>query len=124
MAEPFCPEMRKLAVGAAKSIKVPVHDGGTQVCIEGPRFSSRAESLFFKDVLKAHTINMTVVPECILAREAEICYVSIATVTDYDAWGESTVTGSDIVATIKSNVKNSKLIIERILASLPKDRKS
>jgi 5'-methylthioadenosine phosphorylase len=122
LADPFCPELSKLAVETAKKEKILVHEGGTHVTIEGPRFSTRAESLFFKDGLRASTINMTVVPECNLAREAEICYVPLVMVTDYDVWGNFPVTMEKIIETAGFTVKNAKIMIEKMLSEIPKER--
>ena len=91
VADPFCPELRQVVSNHLNKMEYTYHKKATYVCIEGPRFSTRAESQFFRDVMKADIIGMTLVPECpSLAREAEICYVSIATVTDYDVCGPFT----------------------------------
>jgi 5'-methylthioadenosine phosphorylase len=82
-AEPFCPDLRRLLVETAQELETPVRDGGTIVVIQGPRFSTRAESQWFR-AAGWHTINMTTYPECHLARELELCYATIAMVTDYD----------------------------------------
>ena len=89
-ADPFCPQMEKIILDASKKIGLKMHTGCSYVCIEGPRFSTRAESNFFKTAVNADIIGMTLAPECQLAREAQICYTSIATVTDYDVWAEKT----------------------------------
>ena len=81
VAEPFCPELQKAVIDSAENQDVILHENCTYVCIEGPRFSTKAESKFFKST-GADIIGMTLVPECQLAREAQICYVSISTVTD------------------------------------------
>lgn len=122
MAEPFCPEMRKIAVEEGKRMGLRLHDGGTQVCIEGPRFSSRAESLFFRNAVGASTINMTMIPECLLAREMEMCYLSLAMVTDYDAWGDFPVNAKAVVETMDRNVKNSRRLMEQVLVKLKRER--
>ena len=85
LASPFCASLRSLLVGAGTTLPVKVHDGGTYVCMEGPQFSTRAES----DLHRAwggSLIGMTVMPEAKLAREAEICYALVALPTDYDCW--------------------------------------
>jgi len=115
VAEPFCGDLIKVALGCAKKLDNVVHPKLTYVCIEGPRFSTRAESHFFREVLKADVVGMTIIPECVLAREAQICYVCIATVTDYDVWSESTVTSREILEQLKKNVEKTRnLIIEMI----------
>ena len=82
-ADPYCPTLRRLAVEAARAVGIPVRDRGTVVVIQGPRFSTRSESRWFKDQ-GWEVINMTNYPECILARELELCYVNISLITDYD----------------------------------------
>ncbi len=120
-ADPFCPQMRGLAISAGKSAGIKIHESGTQVCIEGPRFSTRAESKMFRS-WDAHTINMTLVPECVLAREAEICYVPLATVTDYDVWADKPVSADEVVQTLKDNVTKTRGIIEKLIPLIPAER--
>ena len=117
MAEPFCESLRQLLYTTAMSLGIPCHKSGTTVTIEGPRFSTRAESMMFRS-WGADVINMTTVPEAVLAREAGLHYASIAMVTDYDCWkaGEE-VNIERIMATMKNNAENVKAII---LAALPK----
>ncbi|XP_042572220.1 S-methyl-5'-thioadenosine phosphorylase [Cyprinus carpio] len=87
MAEPFCNRTREVLMEVAQGLGVKCHTRGTMVTIEGPRFSSRAESLMFRQ-WGADVINMTTVPEVVLAKEAGLCYASIAMATDYDCWKE------------------------------------
>jgi 5'-methylthioadenosine phosphorylase len=82
-ADPYCPELRQILVTAAKELEIPVADGGTVVVIQGPRFSTRAESRWFSG-MNASVVNMTQYPEAWLARELELCYATVALVTDYD----------------------------------------
>jgi 5'-methylthioadenosine phosphorylase len=82
-ADPYCPDLRKTLVTAAQELEIPVVDGGTVVVIQGPRFSTRAESRWFT-AMGAAVVNMTQYPEAWLARELELCYATIALVTDYD----------------------------------------
>ena len=84
LADPFCPELRTLFYREAKKLKISVHQNGTYWCIEGPRFSTRAESKLFRNF--ADVIGMTLCPEAALARESEICYLNLSMVTDYDVW--------------------------------------
>jgi 5'-methylthioadenosine phosphorylase len=121
VAEPMCPELRQALMAIAKDIGIRAHDTGTYVCIEGPRFSTKAESRLFRS-WGADVIGMTLVPECVLAREAEICYASIATVTDYDVWKEHAVSADEVVATMKASVEKVKRIILEAVARLPKER--
>ncbi|ADJ26358.1 methylthioadenosine phosphorylase [Dehalogenimonas lykanthroporepellens BL-DC-9] len=111
-AEPFCPEMRQLLLHCAGEAGATVHDGGTYVVMEGPAFSTRAESRLHKS-WGADVIGMTALPEAKLAREAELCYGLIACSTDYDSWHEeeTPVTVDTIIATLKANMELSKRII-------------
>jgi 5'-methylthioadenosine phosphorylase len=84
LADPYCPDLRQLAYQCAQEMNIPVHPSGTVVVIQGPRFSTRAESRWFSS-LGWEVINMTQYPECTLARELDICYTNIALITDYDA---------------------------------------
>ena len=109
VAEPFCPELQKTVINSARKQDIILHDKCTYVCIEGPRFSTKAESKFFKST-GADIIGMTLVPECQLAREAQICYVSISTVTDYDVWAEKPVTAKEVLETLSKNVEKTKAV--------------
>jgi 5'-methylthioadenosine phosphorylase len=97
-----------------------VRKGGTYLCIEGPRFSTRAESRMFRQF--ADVIGMTLVPEAQLARELEMCYLSIATSTDYDVWADRPVTVTEILKVLGQNVENSKRLIAEGLPHLPAKR--
>jgi 5'-methylthioadenosine phosphorylase len=121
VAEPMCPELRKNLVTIAKKNRIGHHETGTYVCIEGPRFSTKAESKMYRG-WGADVVGMTLVPECVLAREAEICYANIAMVTDYDVWKEHPVCVDDIVKTMKANIENVKRIIVETIATLPHER--
>jgi 5'-methylthioadenosine phosphorylase len=119
MAEPFCKDLRSLLVKAAKELKLRHHAKGTVVTIEGPRFSTRAESHMFR-MLGADVINMSTVPEVILARELGLCYQSIAMSTDYDCWkeGEEPVTWEMILATMHKNSENVKQLLLTTIAKI------
>ncbi|MFQ5920999.1 MAG: S-methyl-5'-thioadenosine phosphorylase, partial [Nitrososphaerales archaeon] len=121
-ADPFCPELREMAIKTAAEIGLDHHEKATYVCIEGPRYSTRAESRFFKDFVKADVIGMTLVPECVLAREAEICYLSIATVTDYDVWAEKPVSSREVIETLKKNVQNTRKLLMELIPRIPAAR--
>lgn len=121
VAEPMCPEVRRTLIGVAKDLGISAHSTGTYVCIEGPRFSTKAESRMYKG-WGADVVGMTLVPECVLAREAELCYATIATVTDYDVWKEHVVCVDDIVRTMRGNIENVKRIIVEAIARLPEKR--
>jgi len=122
VAEPTCPELRSILSKVAEAMKIRYHKTGTYVCIEGPRFSTKAESKMFRQ-WGADIIGMTLVPECVLAREAEICYASISTVTDYDVWKDHAVTIDEILGTMKKNIEKVKKIIAETIAKIPKERK-
>ena len=119
MSEPFCCRLRSLLSEVAKELKLKHHVGGTVVTIEGPRFSTRAESFMFRK-LGADVINMSTVPEVALAREAEICYQTIAMSTDYDCWkvGEEPVTWDMIVSVMNRNAQNVKKLIVKTISRI------
>ena len=122
VADPFCPELQDAASKAADKINLKIHKNCTYVCIEGPRFSTRAESKFYKEVIGADIIGMTLVPECQLAREAQICYASISTVTDYDVWADKPVTAKEVLETLSKNVETTKKILTLIPDLIPPKR--
>jgi 5'-methylthioadenosine phosphorylase len=113
LADPFCPELRALFYKEAKKLRIPVHQNGTYLCIEGPRFSTRAESKFFRNF--ADVIGMTIVPEAVLAREKELCYISLAMVTDYDVWQPHPVNTEEVIKMMGKNIdKIQKLIMSAV----------
>ena len=118
VADPFCPELQKIATDTMKKQGVIMHQNCTYVCIEGPRFSTRAESKFYKST-GADIIGMTLVPECQLAREAQICYASISTVTDYDVWAEKPVTAKEVMYTLSKNVEITKNLLVELINKMP-----
>ena len=122
LADPFCSEMRTAAMNVLKELKLRHHAEGTYICIDGPRFSSRAESNAWR-VLKADIIGMTLVPEVTLAREKEICYLTIATVTDYDCWKEGAVSAEEVIKAMHKSTENVKKVLEKIVTKFPKERK-
>jgi 5'-methylthioadenosine phosphorylase len=115
---PFCPAVADVIYEGSKAVGVTTHKGGTYVCIEGPSFSTRAESL----VNKGHgfsVVGMTAVPEYKLAREAEICYATVSLVTDYDVWKEGEeVTVEKVVETLHANVDNVRKLVAHALPKL------
>ena len=119
MPEPFCPQMCKVFKECAEEMGISYHMGGAYVCIEGPRFSTRAESKMFR-LLGGDLVGMTAVPECQLAREAGMCYCSLATITDYDAWKEETVTMEMVVKTMSECLDKICRILELGLPKLEK----
>ncbi len=112
VAEPFCPELSAVVADAAAAVGGTVHRGGTFVIIEGPRFSTRAESHIFRQ-LGCSIVGMTTCPEAFLAREAEIAYTAMAHITDYDVWhtSEEPVTVEMVVATLNHNVETAQQAI-------------
>lgn len=121
-ADPICLELRKVLVGAAEKSGVTHHDGGTYVCIEGPQFSTRAESNLFRS-WGVSVIGMTNLPEARLAREAELSYATIALSTDYDCWHEEEddVSVEGVLETIKKNVANARKIVRQAILDMPED---
>ncbi len=111
-ADPIWEPLRKLALAAAKESGATVHDGGTYVCMEGPAFSTRAESLAYRS-MNVDVIGMTNLQEAKLAREAEIAYATVALATDYDCWHESEddVSVTDVLAVLRANVERSKKVV-------------
>jgi len=118
MAEPFCPNLSALIADAAEASGGATHRGGTFVTIEGPRFSTKAESKVFRQ-LGFDIIGMTAIPEANLAREAEMAYAVMAHVTDFDVWhgSEEAVTVERVIRTLNENVALAKQAIERIAAA-------
>jgi 5'-methylthioadenosine phosphorylase len=122
-AEPFCAVLSDIVYQAAKEAGATVHQGGTFVAMEGPAFSTRAESRLYKS-WGADVLGMTVLPEAKLAREAEICYASIACITDYDSWHESkeAVSVETILTTMHNNIDLAKKTIKLAVDRLPPKR--
>lgn len=123
LADPFCPELSGLLYEAVKNTGATVHMGGWFVTIEGPRFSTKAESTLFRQ-WGMDIIGMTAIPEANLAREAEICYACMAHVTDYDVWhaGEETVNVQMIIERLLANVEVSKRAIAYLAPAIPNRR--
>ncbi|MDP3278944.1 MAG: S-methyl-5'-thioadenosine phosphorylase [Deltaproteobacteria bacterium] len=120
MADPVCPLLAKAVAEAARSTEARVHEGGTYVCIEGPRFSTRAESHMFRS-WDCSVVGMTNVPEVFLARELELPYATLALATDYDCWRshDASVDITDILAILKSNVSRAQETVRALAALLP-----
>jgi 5'-methylthioadenosine phosphorylase len=122
-ADPFCPDLRGVVTAATRETKTTTHNGGTLVVIEGPAFSTRAESNLYRS-WSADIIGMTALPEAKLAREAEICFAILACSTDYDCWHEAQedVTGEMIVQNLLRNVEVSRQAVRVALSRLPASR--
>ncbi|HKF36160.1 MAG TPA: S-methyl-5'-thioadenosine phosphorylase [Ktedonobacteraceae bacterium] len=123
-ADPFCPTLGKLLLEAGHELgDVTVHEGGTYVCMEGPLFSTRAESHTYRS-WGMDIIGMTALPEAKLAREAELCYAIVACATDYDSWHETeeSVTVEMVVNNLSANVANAQRILRNVARKIPADR--
>jgi len=122
-ADPVCGDLAEILAAGARQVGATVHAGGTYLCIEGPQFSTRAESRIFRS-WGVEVIGMTNVSEARLAREAEICYSTIALATDYDCWHEEhdDVSVEAVIALIKQNVAMAKNIIRAAVARLTAER--
>jgi 5'-methylthioadenosine phosphorylase len=120
-ADPICPQLHAFFVEHSRMLGLKAHQTGTYVCVNGPRFSTRAESHLFRQ-WQADIIGMTLYPECVLAREAEICYVSVAMVTDYDVWAERPVSTQEIIITMQKNSTNFKRLIMEAIPMIPEKR--
>ena len=115
-ADPICKALAEVVCQATQNVTTRLHKGGTYLCMEGPQFSTRAESHLYRS-WGVDVIGMTGIPEVKLAREAELCYATIAFSTDYDCWkeDEEAVSADKVLATIKKNVDTSKKIIQEVI---------
>ena len=122
-ADPFCPVLSRILYDAAQGVGARVHRGGTYVVMEGPLFSTRAESHLYRS-WGASVIGMTALPEAKLAREAEMCYATVACVTDYDCWHEEheSVTIDMVISNLTQNVDIAKRIITQAVIDIPLER--
>ncbi|HIE41055.1 MAG TPA: S-methyl-5'-thioadenosine phosphorylase [Candidatus Aenigmarchaeota archaeon] len=121
MAEPFCPELRKILSEISKELNFEYSNRAIYLCIEGPRFSTKAESYLFRKF--ADIIGMTLIPEVKLARELELCYASISMVTDYDVWRErDEVNANKVIDTMKKNIIKVRKLIVNVIEKIPEGR--
>ena len=123
-ADPYCPQMRDLAVALGEQNGISVHDGGTVVAIQGPRFSTRSESRWFSSE-GWEVVNMTQYPEAYLARELEICYVNISLITDYDVGleGETgTVSHEQVLHVFNENLERLRKLLFALIPKIPTER--
>src|SRR5258706_4047031 len=120
-ADPICTDLSSTMSAAARAVGARLHDGGVYLCMEGPQFSTRAESNLYRS-WGADVIGMTNLQEAKLAREAEICYVTVAMVTDYDCWHphHDSVTVDQIVAVLVKNAENACNVVREAVAAMPK----
>jgi 5'-methylthioadenosine phosphorylase len=126
VAEPTCSRVTNVCRQAMENLKLNYHGKGTYLTMEGPQFSTKAESLLYREKWGCDVIGMTNMPEAKLAREAEICYASVAMVTDFDCWhpDHASVEVTDIVKTLKTNAKSAKKLLKEILALFSKPREA
>jgi len=124
MAHPTCERLSNLLFEAGKKINLNIFKGGTYLTMEGPQFSTLAESLLYKNVWNCDVIGMTNMPEAKLAREAEICYASLSMVTDFDCWhpDHDKVEVSDIIRVLTQNSSNAQSLIKELTSNIPKQR--
>jgi len=124
VAYPTCPRLSVACVQAATDAGITVHNGGTYLAMEGPQFSSIAESKTYRESWGADVIGMTNMPEAKLAREAELCYASVAMITDYDSWHpeHGSVDITSIIATLQGNAGNARDMVSRLPALLDQER--
>ena len=122
-AEPFCPVLSQIVFEAAREAGASVHQGGTYVAMEGPAFSTQAESRLYRS-WGADIIGMTALPEAKLAREAEICYAIVGCVTDYDSWQERSqpITIDAILDILRQNIDTARKIIKLAVTRIPEER--
>lgn len=125
LADPFCERIGQVLFDNAKELGLPVVKGGTYLVMEGPQFSTRAESNLYRS-WGASVIGMTNMPEAALAREAEICYATVAMVTDYDCWHEDhdAVSVEAVIKTLTENASNARALVEKIIPNLGGQRPS
>ncbi|SPJ25331.1 S-methyl-5'-thioadenosine phosphorylase [Palleronia abyssalis] len=118
VAHPVCERLRGAVKASAADITL--HDGGTYLAMEGPQFSTVAESKLYRDVWGCDVIGMTNMPEAKLAREAELCYASVAMITDYDSWhpDHDTVQITEIIATLRGNAEKARMLVRAVAETL------
>jgi 5'-methylthioadenosine phosphorylase len=124
-SDPYCPEMREAAVKAGRDLGLDLHERGTVICVQGPRFSTRAESDHFRSQ-GWEVINMTQYPESVLARELEICYLNVSLITDYDAGVEGEevepVSHEQVIKVFNENLSRLRDLLFRVVPTLPGER--
>lgn len=116
LADPFCPDVGRHAAAVGRELGTPFAERMTYVCVEGPRFSTRAESAFFRGF--ADIIGMTLVPEVTLARERALCYACLAMVTDYDVWADRPVETKEIIEVMRANSEKMGRVLGSLLPRL------
>ncbi|MGR3698025.1 MAG: S-methyl-5'-thioadenosine phosphorylase [Roseovarius sp.] len=124
VAHPTCPRLSAACAVAARDAGITLHEGGTYLAMEGPQFSTLAESKLYRDVWSCDVIGMTGMPEAKLAREAELCYAAVAMITDYDSWhpDHGAVDITAIIATLTGNADKGRNLVRRLPALLGPER--
>ncbi|MFX1476310.1 MAG: S-methyl-5'-thioadenosine phosphorylase [Promethearchaeota archaeon] len=117
LADPFCPDLRSFIIDKARALKLPIHDTGTYVTMEGPQFSTKAESRFYRSQ-GFHLIGMTLHPEVNLAREAELCFANIAMITDYDVYADRPVSAEEIGKVMAENVEKLRKLLAEVIPDM------
>ena len=124
-AEPYCPTMREAAIKEGRDLGIELHERGTVVVVQGPRFSTRAESDFFR-LQGWEVINMTQYPESVLARELELCYLNVSLITDYDVGVEGEdvepVSHERVIQVFNENISRLRDLLFRVIPTLPEER--
>jgi 5'-methylthioadenosine phosphorylase len=123
-ADPYCPTLREVSISEAGALGLPMHERGTMVVIQGPRFSTRAESRLY-GAQGWHVVGMTQYPEAVLARELEMCFGNISLVTDYDVGVEGEiepVTNEEVIRVFQANIQRLRELLARIVAKIPEER--
>jgi 5'-methylthioadenosine phosphorylase len=122
-ADPFCPTLSGLLYKGAQEVRAKIQQGGTYIAMEGPLFSTRAESNLYRS-WGASVIGMTALPEAKLAREAEMCYATLACITDYDCWhpGHDSVTIEMVIQNLLRNVSTAKKVLRKVVPAIPEKR--
>jgi 5'-methylthioadenosine phosphorylase len=121
LGDPVCPRLAELAAAAARAAGAPVVEGGTYLAMEGPQFSTKAESQLYR-AWGCDVIGMTAMPEAKLAREAELPYATVAMVTDYDCWRDANVEVGDVLAVLQANAGKAQELVRSLAARLPAER--
>lgn len=122
VSEPFCAEVRAALVKSAEKLGIEFSSTGTYICVEGPRFSTKAESELYRS-WNAHVIGMTLCPEAVLAREAELCYANISMITDYDNLSDTGASSEEIIKTMKENIEKVRKLLVKTIPKLSDERK-
>lgn len=121
VAEPFCPDLSSFIANKAKTLKLPHHYKGTVITIEGPQFSTKAESRFYR-AQGFHIIGMTLHPEVYLAREAEICFTNVSMITDYDVYAEKPVSHEEVQRTMAENLDKVRKLLAEVIPNMSEEQ--